>query len=61
VGRLGHDDELFLVRIDRQLPYFEQKAKDDPQFMFPLISLKREKTITEAQAKPLGRKLMKEK
>jgi hypothetical protein len=61
VRRRGHDNELFLVGIDRQLPYFEQKAKDDPQFMFLLISLKREKAITEAQAEPLRRKLMKEK
>jgi hypothetical protein len=61
VRRSGHDNEVFLVGIDRQLPYFEQEAKDDPQFMFLLISLKREKTITKAQAGPLRRKLMEEK
>ena len=59
--RRGHDDELFLVGIDWQLPYFERNAKGDPEFMFLLQSLKREKTINAAEAEPLRKKLMKEK
>jgi hypothetical protein len=61
VRHRGHDGELFLVGIERELPYFEQNAKDDPEFIFLLNSLKREKTITEADAEPLRKKLMKEK
>src|SRR5216684_3946896 len=61
VRRRGHDNELFLVGIDRQLPYFEDNAKDDPELMFLLESLKREKTMTAAEAEPLRKKLMKEK
>lgn len=61
VRRRGHDGELFLVGIDRQLPYFEQKAKDDPEFMFLLCSLKRERTISAAEAASLRKKLIKDK
>ena len=34
VRRRGHDDELFLVGIDRQLPYFEQRARTTPNSCF---------------------------
>jgi len=61
VRRRGHDNELFLVGIDQQLPYFERKAKDDPEFMFLLVSLKRERTISAAESEQLRKKLMKEK
>jgi hypothetical protein len=61
VRRHSHDSELFLVGIDRQLPYFEQKAKDDPEFMFLVCSLKREKVISAAETDSLRKKLMKEK
>jgi hypothetical protein len=61
VRRRGHDNELFLVEIGWQLPYFEREAKDDPEFMFLINSLKREKTISAAEAESLRKKLMKEK
>jgi hypothetical protein len=61
VRRRGHDYELFLVGIAWQLPYFERNAKDDPEFMFLLQSLKREKTISAAETESLRKKLMKEK
>lgn len=61
VRRRGHDNELFLVGRDRDLPYFERKAKDDPEFMFLLCSLKREKTISAAETESLRKKLMTEK
>jgi hypothetical protein len=61
VRRRGHDNELFLVGLDSQLPYFERKAKDDPEFMFLLNSLKREKTISAEETESLRKKLMKEK
>jgi hypothetical protein len=61
VRRRGHNDELFLVGIERQLPYFERNAKGDSEFMFLLQSLKRGKTISAAEAEPLRKKLMKEK
>jgi hypothetical protein len=44
VRRRGHDNELFLVGIAWQLSNFEQNAKDDPEFIFLLCNLKREKT-----------------
>ena len=52
VRRRRNDNELFLVGIDQQLPYFE-KPDDDPEFIFLLVSLKREKTISAEEAKPL--------
>jgi hypothetical protein len=61
VRRRGHDSELFLVGLERQLPYFEQNAKDDPEFMFLLTNLKREQAISKAEAEPLRKKLLKEK
>jgi hypothetical protein len=61
VRRRGHNEEIFLVGIDRQLPYFEDNAKDDPEFMFLFESLKRERTINVAEVEPLRKKLMKEK
>ncbi len=61
VRRRGHDDELFLVGMDWNLPQFERTAKDDPEFTFLLLSLKREKTIAAKDAEQLRKKLMKEK
>ena len=46
---------------ERELTYFEEHAKDDPEFMFLLNSLKRERTISEAETAALRKKLMKEK
>jgi hypothetical protein len=61
VRRRGHDDELFLVGVDWNLPQFERTAKGDPEFTFLLLSLKREKTIASKDAEQLRKKLMKEK
>lgn len=61
VRRRGHNDELFLVGIGRNLSYFEENAKDDPEFQFLLDSLKREKAITAEETGPLRKRLMKEK
>jgi len=61
VRRRGHDGELFVVGTEYELPYFEKNAKDDPKFMFLLCSLKRERTITEAETAGLHQKLMREK
>jgi hypothetical protein len=61
VRRRGHDNELFLVGLDRELSHFERNAKDDPDFTFLLVSLKREKTISTTDVAPLRAKLMKEK
>jgi hypothetical protein len=61
VRRRDRDDELFAVGLDSDLLYFESHAKDDLEFMFLLTSLKREKTISAADAAPLRAKLMKEK
>ena len=61
VRRRGHDGELFAVGTQRQLAYFENHAKDNPAFMFLLISLKREKAIAETETAALHKKLMQEK
>lgn len=61
VRRAGHDGELFVVGTERQLTYFEEHAKDDPEFMFLLNSLKRERAIAEAETAALHKKLMQEK
>jgi len=60
VRRRGHDSELFLIGIDHQLPRFERDAKEDPEFTFLLLSLKREKTISATDVEPLRKKLMEE-
>lgn len=61
VRRAGHDGELFAVGTGRQLTYFEEHAKGDPEFMFLLNSLKRERGIVEAETAALHKKLMQEK
>jgi hypothetical protein len=61
VRRRGHDRELFAVGIEHELTYFEEHAKDDPEFMFLLNSLKRERTISVAETAALHQKLMQEK
>jgi hypothetical protein len=61
VRRRGHDGELFAVGTEHELTYFEEHAKDDPEFMFLLNSLKREKVISEAETATLQKKLMQEK
>jgi hypothetical protein len=61
VRRAGHDGELFAVGTKRELKYFEEHAKGDPEFMFLLNSLKRERAIGEAEAAALHKKLMQEK
>ena len=61
VRRVGHDGELFAVGTERQLTYFEEHAKDDPEFMFLLNSLKRERAIAEAETVALRKKLMQAK
>jgi hypothetical protein len=61
VRRRGHDDELFFVGMDWDLPQFERTAKDDPEFTFLLLSLKREKRIAAKDTEQLRKKLMKEK
>jgi TonB family protein len=60
VRRAGHDGELFAVGTERELKYFEEHAKDDPEFMFLLNSLKRERPIVEAETAALHKKLMRE-
>jgi len=52
---------VFTVGTERELTYFEEHAKDDPEFMFLLNSLKRERTISEAETAALRKKRMKEK
>jgi hypothetical protein len=61
VRRRGHDGELFAVGTDGELTYFEEHAKDDPEFMFLLNSLKRERTVSEAETAASRKKLMQEK
>ena len=61
VRRRGHNDELFLVGIGWHLSYFEENAKNDPEFQFLLDSLKREKAIAAEETGPLRKRLMKEK
>jgi hypothetical protein len=61
VRRRGHDEELFAVGTERELTYFEEHAKDDPEFMFLLNSLKRERAITEDETAALHKKLVQEK
>jgi hypothetical protein len=61
VRRRGHNDELFLMGMGWRLSYFEEHAKNDPEFQFLLDSLKREKAITAEETGPLRKRLMKEK
>jgi len=61
VRRRGHNGELFAVGTEHELTYFEENAKDDPEFMFLLNSLKRERAISESETAALQKKLMREK
>jgi len=57
----GHNGELFAVGTERELLYFGEHAKEDPEFIFLLTSLKREKAISEAETVALKKKLIQEK
>jgi hypothetical protein len=61
VRRRGQDKELFAVGTERDLTYFDDHAKSDPNFMFLLNSLKRERAIDKAETPALRKKLMQEK
>jgi hypothetical protein len=61
VRRGGRDGEIFAVGTKRELKYFEEHAKDDPEYMSLLSSLKRERAIVETETVALRKKLMQEK
>ena len=61
VRRGGGDGEIFAVGTERALKYFEAHAEGDPEFMFLLNSMKRERAILETETTELHRKLMHEK
>jgi hypothetical protein len=61
VRRADRDGEIFAVGTDQELKYFEGHANDDPEFMFLLNSLKRERAIVETETGALHKKLMQEK
>jgi len=61
VRRRAYPRELFLMGLDWHLSHFERDAKADPEFMFLLCSLKRERSISAQETEPLRKKLMQEK
>jgi hypothetical protein len=61
VSRHGHDGQIFAVGTGRELEYFEGHANDDPEYMFLMSSLKRERAIRETESAALHKKLIQEK
>lgn len=60
VRRSSRAHEIFLVGLEEALPYFEQEAKDDPDFMLLLVARKREKAISYAETKQIKETLMRD-
>lgn len=60
VQRPSHSEEILLVGIEKELPYFEKKAGDDPELMLLIVSKQREKPFSQAETAKLKANLMRE-
>ncbi|HSY89942.1 MAG TPA: hypothetical protein VK812_01140 [Candidatus Binatus sp.] len=60
VRRPSHPQEILAIGIDRDLRYFEENAKDDPEFMLLLVSKARVNGISAKESIELKKKLMRE-
>jgi hypothetical protein len=60
VRRPSHSDEILLVGIEEELPYFEKKAGDDPELMLLIVAKQREEPLRQAEAGKLKTNLMRE-
>jgi hypothetical protein len=60
IHRSTHANEILIVGADADSRYFEQNAKDDPEFMLLLVSKTRINGISEEEANKLKRKLMRD-
>jgi hypothetical protein len=58
VHRRSHVGEILLVGIDKELPYFEEKAGADPDTMLLIVAKQREKRISQAKAAQVKAELM---
>jgi hypothetical protein len=53
-------EEILLVGIDEDLPYFEEKAGNDPELMLLIIAGQREQAIGQAESAKLKASLMRD-
>ena len=60
VRRHSHAQEVLAIGIDRDLPYFEQNATDDPDFMLLIVSKTRIAGISSKDSAELRAKLMRD-
>jgi hypothetical protein len=60
IHRSSHANEILMVGADSDSRYFEQNAKDDPEFMLFLVSKARINGISEKEASELKEKLMRD-
>jgi len=60
VHRSAHADEILAVGTDSSSRYFEEHAKDDPEFMLLLVSKVRVNGITKKETGDLKKKLIQE-
>ena len=60
VHRRAQAAEILLVGIDKELPYFEEQAGDDPEIMLLIVAKQRGNTISQAKAAQLKAKLVRE-
>ena len=59
IQRVANKSEALLVGVDRKLPYFEEKAGQDPAWMLLVVALKREKAIEAGNSAKTKTNLMK--
>lgn len=60
VRRPFHAKEIILVGIEKELPYFEKDAGDDPELMLLIVARLRDKAVSQASAAGLKASLMRE-
>lgn len=60
VHRRAHPDEVLAVGTDSDSRYFEEQAKDDPEFMLLLVSKARINRISEKDTDELKKKLIRD-
>ena len=60
VRRSGRSGEAILVGLKEELQYFEEQAKDDPDFMLLLVGLMREQAFGASEGTRIKRRLLAE-
>jgi hypothetical protein len=60
VRRHSHPQEIFVIGVEREIPYFEKNAERDPEFQLLIGSKMQVRTMSPKESAQLKEKLMHE-